>query len=544
MNSRTAYIIKVSLIVALGGFIMGFDASVISGVKGFIENDFNLNDWETGWAVSCMTLTAAIAMLFSGPLSDKFGRKKVLKSAAVLYAFSALSSALATNFEIFYIARMIGGFGVGVSLVIAPMYIAEISPPQMRGRMVSFNQLNIVLGLSAAFFSNYLILKLSSSGSEWVQTLGFDTNTWRWMLGIEALPALLYFVFLFVVPESPRWLIMKGQETTALSIMTKASGEDAAKRDLGEIKESMKSNTKKEKTPLSELFRPAMRFVLLIGVTIAILQQAVGINSVFFYSTTIFEQTGIGKDASFIQAIFIGLTNVVFTIVAMKLIDRIGRKPLLLIGVSGIAISMFVISASFNSATFNLKKDHISQIIESEQNIENKKDLEKLFVLEGKTFESDLELRNELNNTLGDEKAKNYADALIRSSINVNSILVLLGIIFFIASFAISLGPVMWVLFSELFPNKLRGLAISFAGTVNSAVSFLVQLVFPWELTNFGNAGTFLIYGIVSVLGLVFIASLIPETKGKSLEELEKILVKSKSRKAIESEEKVLVETE
>ncbi len=519
MKSNKAYITKVSLIVALGGFIMGFDASVISGVLKFIVAKFELTDIQTGWAVGCITLTATLAMLISGPLSDKYGRKKILKIAAILFAISAFTSAMANEFWFFIIARMLGGFGVGASLIIAPMYIAEISPPKMRGKMVSFNQLNIVLGLSAAFFSNYLILKLGNSEASWANSINLGEHNWRWMLGIEALPAVLYFIFLFIVPESPRWLAINGEEDKALLIMTKASGKETAIKEIHAVKESVKSDLNKEKTSLSELFKPAMRFVLLIGIVVAVLQQITGINSVFFYSTTIFEQTGVGEDASFTQAIYLGIINVLFTVLAMWLIDKIGRKPLLLIGVSGIAISMFVISASFSSASFQLDKDKIIELNEKIQD-------ERIFELEGKTYDSDIEFRNAINSILGSEIAKKHGDSLIKSAININSALVLVGILAFVASFAISLGPVMWVLLSELFPNRLRGLAISFVGFINSGISFAIQLVFPWELANIGNAGTFLIYGVFAVIGLIFIVTLIPETKGKSLEELEKILVK------------------
>jgi len=519
MKGNTTYTILISLIVALGGFLMGFDASVISGVVEFIEPNFDLTKIQLGWAVSCLTLTATLAMMISGPLSDKYGRKKILMYAALLFAVSAITSALATEFWFFIIARMFGGFGVGASLIIAPMYIAEISPPKMRGKLVSFNQLNIVLGISAAFFSNFLILKLGNSDISWANAIKLGEHNWRWMLGIEALPAILYFISLFFVPESPRWLAINGFEDEALEIMTKASGEEAALIDIKAVKESVKTDTKKEKVSLSELFKPAMKLVLLIGVVIAILQQITGINSVFFYAPMIFEQSGIGLDASFSQAIYVGLINVVFTIVAMWLIDKIGRKPLLLIGVSGIAISMFLISWSFSSATYQLNKENIIELNEQLGN-------DKISELEGLVFDNDIEFRAAIYNTLGNEKAQEFESQLFKTTININSLLILIGILSFVASFAISLGPVMWVLFSELFPNRLRGLAISFAGFINSAVSFSVQLVFPWELANIGNAGTFLIYGIFAAIGLIFIAGLVPETKGKSLEELEKILVK------------------
>lgn len=514
------YVALMALIVALGGFLMGFDASVISGVVKFIEPQFSLTKFQLGWAVSCLTLTATLGMILSGPLSNVLGRKKVLSLAAVLYAISAILSALAPSFWFLVVARMIGGLGVGASLIVAPMYIAELSPPKVRGRMVSFNQLNIVIGISAAFFSNYLVLKLGQSDMSWAQALGFGPYNWRWMLGLETLPAVLYFFCLFVVPESPRWLVMRGREGEALDIMKRASGEVEAEKAIQDVRASITSDTKREKIPVRELFVPAMRLVLTIGIVIAVIQQITGINAVFFYAPMIFEQSGIGTDASFSQAVLVGLTNLVFTIVAIGLVDKLGRKPLLGLGLTGIAVSMLVLAVGFYSATYTLTETSIAGLpdgIEREQ-------LEKI---QGQTYTNDVAFKNALRETLGTDAAKEFESDLISAAIDISPLLILLGILGFVASFAVSLGPVMWILFSELFPNRLRGLAISFVGFINSGVSFLVQLVFPWELDNLGSAGTFLIFGVFAAVGLVFIMMLLPETKGRSLEELEAELVKT-----------------
>jgi MFS transporter, SP family, arabinose:H+ symporter len=520
MEAKKGFVVKVSLIVALGGFLMGFDASVISGVIKFIEPEFNLTKIQLGWAVSCLTLTSTLAMMVAGPLSDKYGRRLILKYAAILYAVSAILSAIAPTFALLVVARMIGGLGVGASLIIAPMYIAEISPAKIRGRMVSFNQLNIVLGISVAFFTNYLILQLAKSDSAFASTMRFDDYAWRWMLGLETLPAVLYFIFLYFVPPSPRWLAMNGQEEQALKILTQASGSQNAREVLEAIKANLHANANKAKARLSDLFKPALKLVLLIGVVIAILQQITGINAVFFYAPMIFEQTGIGVDASFSQAILVGLTNLVFTILAMWLIDKLGRKFLLLVGFSGILISMSILAYSFASATYTISNENITSLMQTLPGVDWSS-------LQNITFNSDIAIKETLQNLMGTELAKVHAGDIVSQSIQINSWLVLIGIIGFVASFAISVGPVMWVLFSELFPNTIRGIAISFIGFINSAVSFSVQLVFPWELENLGNAGTFLIYGIFGLLGLVFVLVFLPETKGKSLEELETILVKS-----------------
>jgi sugar porter (SP) family MFS transporter len=519
MTKQQQYTVKTSLIVALGGFLMGFDASVISGVVRFIEPEFSLSKLQLGWAVSSLTLTATLGMMIAGPLSNAYGRRSILKWAAVFYAVSAIASALAPDFASLVIARMIGGFGVGASLVIAPMYIAEISPPGLRGRMVSFNQLNIVLGISVAFFTNYLILKSGQSGTAWSKGLMLDVYQWRWMLGLETLPAILYFIFLFFVPESPRWLIMKGKEAESLEVLRRVSSEAQARLDLEAIQNTIGSESEKKKVPLAELFKPALRLVLTIGIVIAIIQQITGINSVFFYAPMIFEQSGIGADASFSQAVLVGLTNLVFTLLAILFIDRFGRKFLLMLGLSGIAISMFVLAWGFHTATYTLTG-------ESADNLPAHIDRAALAPLVDNTYNSDLAFKQAITQAVGPEEARRIEPELIARATSMNSWLVLMGIIAFVASFAISLGPVMWVLFSEIFPNYIRGLAISFVGFINSAVSFLVQFIFPWELATLGSAVTFLIYGLFAAVGLFILMAILPETKNKSLEELESQLIK------------------
>jgi len=467
MNAGIRYTLRVALTVALGGFLMGFDASVISGVVGFIGPEFELSDIQLGWAVASLTLTSTIAMMLAGPLSDRFGRRPVLKAAAVMFAVSAVASAFAPDYATLVIARMLGGFGVGAALIIAPMYIAEIAPAALRGRMVSFNQLNIVIGISVAYFSNFLILNLGQSDLAWAKSLHLGDWNWRWMLGVEALPAIFYFFALFFVPESPRWLVMRGKSEQALAILKRVGGRTQAEKDLAAVEESLSAEASMSKGSIRELFLPAMRLVLTIGIVIAVLQQITGINSVFFYAPMIFEQSGIGTDAAFMQAVLVGIVNLLATIVAILLIDRLGRRPLLLFGLVIIAGSMLLLAYSFASA--------------------------------------------------------NYGPG--GELIDMNAGLVLIGILSFVAGFGVSLGPVMWVLFSELFPNRIRGIAISFVGLINSSISFIVQLVFPWELDNFGPATTFLIYGSFAIIGLIFIMRILPETKGRSLEELQAELV-------------------
>ena len=509
----------IALIVALGGLLMGFDASVISGVIKFIEPEFGLTKLELGWSVASLTLTSTLAMMVAGPISDKFGRRAVLRWAAVLYAVSAVGSAFAPSFLFLVIARMIGGFGVGASLILAPMYIAEISPKELRGRLVSFNQLNIVIGISLAFFTNYAILQYAKTDYSWVQSLGIDQYQWRWMLGLEAVPAVFYFIGLFFVPRSPRWCLMHENISEAEAVLARFNGEEKAKMEIDRITKAISADEDKSKGSFKDLFKPAMRLVISIGVVVAILQQITGINSVFFYAPMIFEQSGLGTDASFMQAILVGLVNLLFTILAILFIDRLGRKPLLTFGVAGIVLSMFVLAYGFNAATYSLDGADIATI-------ENA--LPALSQMEGQVFNSESSFQNAIESLQGgSEFYVEQKQSLLTTSINLNTTLILGAILAFVASFAISIGPVMWVLFSELFPNKIRGIAISFVGLINSAVSFLVQWIFPWELEVLGSSLTFLIYGLFALAGLIFIIKVIPETKGVSLEELEKKLVKS-----------------
>ncbi|WP_430928708.1 sugar porter family MFS transporter [Polaribacter marinivivus] len=518
MSNKKFFMIKIAAIVALGGFLLGFDASVISGVVKFIEPEFNLSKLQLGWAVSSITLTAAIGMLIAGPMSDKYGRRRILKIAAILFTVSAVGSALAGTFFWLIVFRMIGGFAVGAALIIAPMYIAEVAPPEKRGQLVSFNQLNIVLGISIAFFTNYLILKWGNSDADWAKSIGLGKWNWRWMLGLEALPAIIYYVGLFIVPRSPRWLMVQNQKEEALAVMNKIVDEKNAISQINEVEKSISEDAKKEKAKVSDLFKKSMRKVIVIGLVVGVFQQLVGINAVLFYAPMIFEQTGIGTDASFIQAALVGLTNLAFTIIAILAIDKLGRKPLLIIGMAGIAICLFLLSYGFNNATYSLSKDAIAKL---------PKEINKtqIATLKDKVFDNDLDFKAAITNALGEENALKYEASIVTASAKMDTILILIGIIGFVGAFAMSIGPVMWVLFSELFPNKIRGIAISFVGLANIAVSFLVQLLFPWELAKLGNAGTFLLFGIFSVIGFVFIWVKVPETKGKSLEELEEMLV-------------------
>lgn len=518
MGSKTWTVFRYAATVALGGFIFGFDASVISGVVSFVTREFGLDAWQQGMVVSAPTLAATIAALTVGPLADAVGRKRILQLLAALYTVSAVFSALAPSFWGLVIARFIGGYAFG-TLLLAPIYIAEISPSRLRGAMVSVNQLNIVIGFSAAYFANFYILELSQTGAAWVASLGIDAHAWRWMLGIEALPAFGYLVLLTWVPESPRWLMVQQREDEAREVLGKLATPDQLEGAVREMRENIDEAKARHRSKLAEVFRPEMRFALGLGLIVAVAQQITGVNAVYFYAPTIFEQSGVGTNAAFAQAIWVGITNVVFTLVAMALIDRLGRKPLLVAGLAGVMVSMGLSAYGFHQATYRLTLEKAAELAEAIE-------APALTSLAGIEYPDDLAYKRALRETLGEQAARDHEAALIQAAIEANAVLILSGILGFVASFAVSLGPVMWVLLSEIFPNHIRGLAMSVVTVFNSGVSFGVQFFFPWELATLGSAGTFLLYGAFAAVGLVLVAWLLPETKGRTLEELEHELIR------------------
>ena len=506
IKMNKSYTILISLIVALGGFLLGFDSAVISGAIKGITVYFEMTDEMLGFAVGCVIFGAMAGNLLAGPLSDRFGRKRVLILVALLFTISATWSALATGYTEFIIARIIGGIGIGGAILIAPVYIAEIAPPKLRGGLVSFNQLNIVIGISVAYFSNYFLVNM-------------EGESWRWMLGVEAIPAFIYFVALFTVPRSPRWLIIKlNKITSALKILVRIGGKDYAQTTIEEIQRGI--DKKEEKGKLSDIFKSKYATIMIIALGIAFFQQITGINAVFYYAPTIFEQAGGSTDSSFLQAIVVGLTNLVFTLVAIWLIDRLGRKPLLLIGTTFMTIALLMAAFAFNEATYNFNADTLSKVSDKEIGTA-------LMDLDGTSFQSQSELFKAVKTKLNDEKFLDFKRNEITNFIQINATLVLIAILLYVASFAISLGPVMWTLISEIFPNKIKGIAISVVGFFNSLISFSVTQVFPWELSNLGPTTTFAIYALLSLCAIIFVYKFVIETKGKTLEEVETLLVRS-----------------
>lgn len=451
------------LIIALSGLLVGFDGSLFTGAVVFVKKQFSLSELELGWTVSSHTLSATLSIFLTGPLADRIGRRMVLRLATVMLAVAAIVAAAANGYAMLIVARLLSGLGVGAVFVAAPMFIAEISPPALRGRMVTVNQLFLVTGIFLAAVNNLLIVHLESLPIDWLRHLHLGESNWRWMLGIGALPAVFYLVALFFVPESPRWHALHGRLTVARRILVRAHGDDLAERELAEVRASMAHDSRTSDAGLPELLAPQLRRVLIIGLVVGVLQQITGINAVLGYAPMIFAGNGSETtiDAPFVQTMLITLVNVVSTVIALLLIDRVGRRPLLIFGTAGIAACLFATAWGFQS-----------------------------------------------------------------SGSGLHSAWVLTGLLGFVACFALSLGPVMWVLLSEIFPNRVRALAISCVGLVNSTVCFLSQLIFPWQMANLGGAKTFLLYGSFAVLGVSMLARILPETRGRSLEELEESLVR------------------
>jgi len=505
LKMNKSYTIFISLIVALGGFLLGFDSAVISGAVKGITVYFEMTEWMLGFSVGCVVFGAMAGNLLAGPLADKFGRKKVLIIVAALFTISATWSATATGYTEFIIARIIGGIGIGGAILIAPIYIAEIAPPKLRGSLVSFNQLNIVIGISVAYFSNYFLVNL-------------EGESWRWMLGVEAIPAFIYFLALFTVPRSPRWLVLKlNKVELAKETLKKIGGEEYSETTIAEIQ---RGKAKKEsKSKLSDLFKSKYATILTIAFGIAFFQQITGINAIFYYAPTIFEQAGGSTDSSFLQAIVVGLTNLAFTFVAIWLIDKLGRKPLLLIGTTFMTVALLMATLAFNNATYDFNSKTLNKVSNDEIKLA-------LADFRGQSFEGQSALFDEVQSKLNEEQFLIFKRNEITNFIQINATLVLIAILLYVASFAISLGPVMWTLFSEIFPSKIKGIAISAVGFFNSLVSFSVTQVFPWELSNLGPTVTFAIYALLSFIAILFVYKYVIETKGKTLEELEESLIK------------------
>ncbi|MBM7567563.1 sugar porter family MFS transporter [Paenibacillus sacheonensis] len=437
------FVTLVSMIAALGGLLFGFDTAVVSGAIGFMQDRFDLSEFEKGWAVSSLIIGCIVGAAASGWLSDGLGRKKVLIGAALLFIIGSIFSATPDTFTGYVMARMVGGLGIGITSTLCPLYNAEIAPARYRGRLVAFNQFAVVTGIFITYFINSGIA--GSGGDAW------DVSTaWRWMFGIGAIPGVVFMVLMFLVPESPRWLIKQGRAEEALAILLRIHGEEAAKQEVLEIKASFAQ----KQARFGELFKPGVRFALFVGVVIAVLQQVTGINAIMYYAPEILKSTGAGTNAALIQTILVGFINFIFTILSIWLIDKAGRKALLLVGSSLMTASLLAIGIVFHTG-------------------------------------------------------------------HATGSLVLVLMLVYVAAFAISLGPVVWVLLSEIFPNRIRGRATAIASMALWAADYAVSQSFPPLLDSAGPAATYWIFGALSLVTVLFTWRFVPETKGKSLEEIE-----------------------
>lgn len=372
------------------------------------------------------------------------------------------------------------------------------------------NQLAIALGFSVAYFSNFGLQALGQSGLGWVSTVRLDVETWRWMLGAELLPAVVWLVALFtLIPESPRWLVLKGRAGEARAILLRLHVRERAEAIFARI--TRQTEQARSGSAASLLMSRPVRIALGLGLIVACAQQITGVNAIYFYAPIVFEQAGVGADMALFNASLIGVINVVFTIVAMILVDRIGRKPLLLIGLAGVTVSTMLVAFAFSQADYALSPAAVELASTAVQGL----DLTSLY---GVSFSSDVSFKTALADAIGADAFRQHQSELLRIGITMNAGLTLTGILLFVASFAVSLGPVTWVFLSEIFPNAVRGAAIGLVAFVNGLVSFLVQLLFPIELAQLGVAVTFAIYGVVAAFFFIAIAALLPETRGRQLE--------------------------
>jgi len=474
------YIWLISVVAALGGLLFGYDWVVIGGAKPFFERYFHLTDAaQSGWANSCALIGCLVGALVAGALSDKFGRKRLLIASAFLFAATSIGNALAANFTIFVAWRMLGGVAIGLASNLSPLYIAEIAPARMRGKLVSINQLTIVIGVLAAQLINWSLVRHLPQGAtdDFIRNSWYGQSGWRWMFAITAIPSALFFAGMFFVPESPRWLAKKGKSENARGILVKIGGENYAGSALKEIEATLVNET--EKMDFRELLRPKMRKVLLLGIVLAMFQQWCGINTIFNYAEEIFRAAGYDISEVLNKIAWTGSVNLAFTFVALGTVDRFGRRPLMLIGAAGLAV---------------------------------------IYTAAGFCYHN-----------------------------GVQGLPVLLLVLSAIACYSLSLAPVTWVIISEIFPNRIRGAAMAVAvaalwlacflltytfpvlnhgfGDSDSEAAQTLTGIFPWLKHGLGAAGTFWLYAIICVLGFVFIFFKLPETRNKSLEQIERELV-------------------
>ena len=453
------YLIFLSVVAALGGFLFGYDTAVISGTIAQVTQLFQLDALQQGWYVGCALVGSIIGVLFAGILSDKLGRKLTMVISAILFSASALGCALCTDFTQLVVYRIIGGVGIGVVSIVSPLYISEVSVAQYRGRLVSLYQLAVTVGFLGAYLVNYQLLAWSESGA----LLGvpllnkiFITEVWRGMLGMETLPAILFFIIIFFIPESPRWLIVRGQERRAINILERIY--NSITEATNQLKETQSVLTAETSSEWSLLMKPDILKAVIIGVCIAILGQFMGVNAVLYYGPSIFENAGLSGGDSLFYQVLVGLVNTLTTVLALAIIDKVGRKKLVYYGVSGMVVSLILIGLYF----------------------------------------------------------------LFGDSLGVSSLFLLVFFLFYVFCCAVSICAVVFVLLSEMYPTKVRGLAMSIAGFALWIGTYLIGQLTPWMLQNLTPAGTFFLFAVMCVPYMLIVWKLVPETTGKSLEEIER----------------------
>jgi len=451
-------------VAALGGFLFGYDTAVISGTIAQVTQLFQLDALQQGWYVGCALVGSIVGVLFAGILSDKLGRKLTMVISAVLFSTSALGCALSADFAQLVVYRIIGGVGIGVVSIVSPLYISELAVAQYRGRLVSLYQLAVTVGFLGAYLVNYQLLAWAESGTQlsvdWLNKI-FITEVWRGMLGMETLPAILFFIIIFFIPESPRWLIVRGKELKAVNILEKIYNSiTEAKSQLNETKSVLTSETKSE---WSLLMKPGIFKAVIIGVCIAILGQFMGVNAVLYYGPSIFENAGLSGGDSLFYQVLVGLVNTLTTVLALVIIDKVGRKKLVYYGVSGMVVSLILIGLYF----------------------------------------------------------------LFGDSLGVSSLFLLIFFLFYVFCCAVSICAVVFVLLSEMYPTKVRGLAMSIAGFALWIGTYLIGQLTPWMLQNLTPAGTFFLFAVMCVPYMLIVWKLVPETTGKSLEEIERYWTRS-----------------
>ena len=459
-----SYLIFLSVVAALGGFLFGYDTAVISGTIAQVTQLFQLDALQQGWYVGCALVGSIVGVLFAGILSDKLGRKLTMVISAVLFSTSALGCALSADFTQLVIYRIIGGVGIGVVSIVSPLYISEVAVAQYRGRLVSLYQLAVTVGFLGAYLVNYQLLAWAESGTQlsvdWLNKV-FITEVWRGMLGMETLPAILFFIIIFFIPESPRWLIVRGKELKAVNILEKIYNSiTEAKSQLKETKSVLTSETRSE---WSLLMKPGIFKAVIIGVCIAILGQFMGVNAVLYYGPSIFENAGLSGGDSLFYQVLVGLVNTLTTVLALVIIDKVGRKKLVYYGVSGMVVSLILIGMYF----------------------------------------------------------------LFGDSLEVSSLFLLIFFLFYVFCCAVSICAVVFVLLSEMYPTKVRGLAMSIAGFALWIGTYLIGQLTPWMLQNLTPAGTFFLFAVMCVPYMLIVWKLVPETTGKSLEEIERYWTRS-----------------